>query len=50
MLGAAAPFLGIEYTKLEQGIRDIFGKKGPEVVGMNILALEAGYDVAKKLL
>ena len=47
---AADPFLGIEYTKLEQGIRDIFGKKGPEVVGMNILALEAGYDVAKKLL
>lgn len=44
MLGGAAPFLGIEYAKLEEAIRSIFGRKGEEIVGMNLAALKAGYD------
>ena len=47
MLGAAAPFIGIEYAKIEDGIRRIFARKGNEVVEMNLKALAAGHDVAK---
>ncbi|MDR0429930.1 MAG: indolepyruvate oxidoreductase subunit beta [Tannerellaceae bacterium] len=49
MLGAATPFLGIEYSKIEDGIRHIFGRKGEEVVNMNLKALKAGFDVAQRL-
>ena len=49
MLGAAAPFIGIEYNKIEDGIRRIFGCKGEEVVEMNLKALKAGYDVAQRI-
>lgn len=48
MLGAAAPFLQIDYAKLEEGIRQIFGKKGEEIVAMNLKALKAGYDKAQE--
>ncbi|MDL2256395.1 indolepyruvate oxidoreductase subunit beta [Parabacteroides sp. OttesenSCG-928-G06] len=46
MLGAAAPFLKIDYEKIEEGIRSIFGRKGEEVVEMNLKTLKAGYEVA----
>lgn len=49
MLGAAAPFIGIEYDKIADGIRRIFGRKGEEIVGMNLKALKAGYDVAQSM-
>lgn len=49
MLGSAAPFIGIEYNKIEDGIRRIFGRKGEEVVEMNLKALKAGYDVAQRI-
>jgi len=46
MLGAACPFIGIEYDKMEDGVRRIFGRKGEEVLEMNVRALRAGYEVA----
>ena len=46
LLGAATPFLGIEYDKIEDGIRRIFGRKGEAIVDMNLKALKAGYDYA----
>lgn len=46
MLGAAAPFIGIKYVKIEEGVRRIFDRKGPDVVEMNLRALKAGYDIA----
>ncbi|WP_165157411.1 indolepyruvate oxidoreductase subunit beta [Parabacteroides sp. ZJ-118] len=49
MLGAATPFLGIDYDKIEAGIRRIFGRKGEEIVRMNLKALKAGYDLARNL-
>ncbi|MDR0541591.1 MAG: indolepyruvate oxidoreductase subunit beta [Dysgonamonadaceae bacterium] len=42
LLGAASPYLPMDFSKLENGIRRIFGKKGNEVVEMNLRALEAG--------
>ncbi|MBR5844210.1 MAG: indolepyruvate oxidoreductase subunit beta [Bacteroidaceae bacterium] len=48
LLGAAAPFLGIDIEELEEGIRTIFGRKGEDVVEMNIKALRAGCEYAKQ--
>lgn len=48
LLGAAAPFLGLAPEKLEQGIRDIFARKGDAVVEMNLAAFRAGYEYAQK--
>lgn len=48
LLGAAAPFLGIEPEKLEAGIRSIFSRKGEQIVEMNIAAFRAGLDFAQK--
>ena len=46
LLGAASPFLGIEVEKIEDGIRSVFGKKGEEIVEMNLKAFRAGLQVA----
>ncbi len=48
LLGAASEYVGIEYDKLEAGIRRIFGRKGEAVVDMNLLALRLGRENAKK--
>jgi indolepyruvate ferredoxin oxidoreductase beta subunit len=42
LLGAASPYLGIDFSKLENGIRQIFGRKGEEIVATNLKALQAG--------
>lgn len=44
LLGAAAPYLGIDFAELEEAIRNIFGRKGQEVVDTNIAAIRAGRD------
>ncbi|MDR0231309.1 MAG: indolepyruvate oxidoreductase subunit beta [Dysgonamonadaceae bacterium] len=48
MLGAASPYIGIDYSKLEDGIRSIFGRKGDEIVATNLKALAAGRAVAER--
>ena len=48
LLGAAAPFLGIDAEKLEAGIRAIFARKGQEIVEMNLAAFRAGSQYAQK--
>lgn len=48
MLGAATPFLSISYDKIQEGIRSIFGRKGDEVVNLNLKALEAGKNITEK--
>ncbi|WP_106831180.1 indolepyruvate oxidoreductase subunit beta [Parabacteroides pacaensis] len=50
MLGAASPFLGIAYDKIEDGIRSIFNRKGEDIVNMNLKALDAGLQVANKMM
>ena len=49
ILGAATPFLDIPYQSFEDGIRDVFGRKGEDVVNLNINALKAGREVAMNL-
>jgi len=46
MLGAATPFLGIAYEEIENGIRRIFERKGPDIVALNLKALAAGKKIA----
>lgn len=48
LLGAAAPFVGIEADKLEDGICSIFERKGEQVVEMNLKAFRAGLEYALK--
>lgn len=43
VLGAATPFLGIPYEKLQDAVKQIFAKKGEDVINLNIKALEMGY-------
>ncbi len=47
LLGAASPFLDIDYVKLENAIRLIFGRKGEAVVNVNLDALKKGRDYAE---
>ena len=49
LLGAASPYLNIDFAKLEAGIRRIFDKKGEEIVEMNLKALRAGRNNLNKL-
>ena len=48
LLGAASPFLGIDVDKIEDGIRNIFERKGEAVVEMNLKAFRAGLDYARQ--
>ncbi len=48
ILGAASPFIDIPFEKLEDAIRFLFGKKGEDLVDINLKALRAGREVAKK--
>ena len=46
ILGAASPYLDMDYASLQDAIKQIFGKKGDEVVKVNLDALEAGRKLA----
>lgn len=50
LLGATTPFLGIDFAKIQDSIRDIFSKKGEDIVTMNLRALEAGREYANMLI
>ena len=47
LLGAAQKALGIEYDKLEEAIRRVFGRKGDAVVEANIKALAIGREAQR---
>lgn len=48
VLGAASPFLDVEFAALERSIQKLFGGKGEEVVKANLDALKAGREYALK--
>ena len=47
LLGAAQKALGIEYDKLEDAIRRVFGRKGETIVEANVKALALGREAQK---
>jgi indolepyruvate ferredoxin oxidoreductase beta subunit len=49
-LGAASPFLDMQYEKLEDAIRSVFRNKGEDVVNKNLQALKAGKDFTERQL
>lgn len=48
MLGAASPFLDIDYPFLENAIAKLFGKKGANVIELNLEGMKAGRKVAEE--
>jgi indolepyruvate ferredoxin oxidoreductase beta subunit len=46
MLGAASHYINVPYASLENSIRRLFGKKGDEVIDMNLHALKSGRENA----
>ncbi len=48
ILGAASPFLDIQFEQLENAIKNIFKKKGEDVINLNIAAIKAGRDFTQK--
>lgn len=46
LLGATIPFLGIDYDKMQAGVRRVFTRKGEQVVAANLAAVDAGYQAA----
>ena len=47
MLGAASLFTGLDYNQLESGVKEIFKRKGNNIIEMNLRALRAGRDYSK---
>ena len=48
ILGAAVPFMGIDYHKVADGIQSVFARKSDKIVQLNFKALQAGFEVANK--
>jgi indolepyruvate ferredoxin oxidoreductase beta subunit len=48
VLGAATPYLDIKFESLEDAIKSVFARKGEDMVKLNLKALRAGRDYAKK--
>jgi len=48
MLGATTPFIQVSPEKIEEGIKQIFDKKGSEIVKINLDAFRAGRQFALK--
>jgi indolepyruvate ferredoxin oxidoreductase, beta subunit len=48
ILGAASPFIDLRWESLENAVRKLFGKKGDEIIALNLKALRAGRDFSRK--
>ncbi len=46
ILGAASSFISMPFAALEDAVRKMFGRKGEEVVDVNLKALHAGREAA----
>jgi indolepyruvate ferredoxin oxidoreductase beta subunit len=44
ILGAASPFIDMSFESLENAVKELFGRKGEQVVEANLKALKAGRD------
>ncbi|KAA6346793.1 hypothetical protein EZS27_005696 [termite gut metagenome] len=50
LLGATVPFLGIDFEKIQDGVREVFERKGEAVIEINLKALVAGKEIAERIL
>ena len=49
ILGAASPFLKMDFKEIEGAVSDVFARKGEEVVNVNLACLRAGREFAQKI-
>jgi len=49
ILGAASPFINMDFSQLEDAVREIFGRKGQDVVDANLACLRAGREYAQTM-
>jgi len=47
ILGAASPFINMDFSLLEDAVREIFGRKGQGIVDINLACLRAGREYAQ---
>ena len=45
MLGAASPYLQLPFYSIERAIKELFGRKGEDIIDLNIRALKAGREL-----
>jgi indolepyruvate ferredoxin oxidoreductase beta subunit len=50
MLGAAIPFIDLEFRAFEEALNLIFGRKGQHLVDLNVRALRAGIAEAERFI
>ena len=48
ILGAASPFIDIEFSAIENAVSEVFARKGEEIVAVNLACLRAGREFAQK--
>jgi indolepyruvate ferredoxin oxidoreductase beta subunit len=48
MLGAASPFINMSFSSIHNAVRNLFSKKGKEIININLAALEEGRRIALK--
>lgn len=49
ILGAAAPYIDMPFESIENAVRQLFGKKGDQVIESNLKALRAGRQISLDL-
>ena len=49
ILGAASPFIDMSFKSIAEAIRKLFGRKGEEIVEINLKALHAGREYSMAL-
>ena len=47
ILGAASPYINIPFASIENAVKTFFGKKGEEIISVNLKALNAGRKLSK---
>jgi indolepyruvate ferredoxin oxidoreductase, beta subunit len=49
ILGAASPFIDMSFESIKEALRQLFGRKGGEIVEINLKALRAGREFSSSL-
>ena len=48
ILGAASPFINMDFSDLENAVEEVFARKGQDIVDANLACLRAGREFAEK--
>ncbi|MDR3047534.1 MAG: indolepyruvate oxidoreductase subunit beta [Bacteroidales bacterium] len=48
ILGAASPFIDMDFAAIENAVEEVFARKGEEIVNVNLACLRAGREFALK--